>query len=95
MAPCPRAARNWTITYPGGIDRHLHLLGTTGLWSSETDRNGNTTTYAWNAGNLTITAANGQTIAVTCNASGQVTKATYTTSAGTREIDYRPPRPGR
>ena len=49
--------------------RYLHASGTTGVWSSEADRNGNTTTYAWNGGNLTITAANGQTIAVTCNSS--------------------------
>ena len=38
---------------------------------------------------MECTAANGQTIAVTCNASGQITRATYTTSAGTREIDYQ------
>ena len=77
---------SWTITYSDGT---VDTYSTTGIWQSEADRNGNTTTYAWSSGNLTITAANGQTIAVTCNASGQITKATYTTSAGSREIDYQ------
>ena len=77
---------SWTITYPDGI---VDTYSSTGVWQGESDRNGNTTTYTWNAGNLTITAANGQTIAVTCNTSGQITRATYTTTAGTREIDYQ------
>ena len=72
-----------SITY-----RAVRIRPATSLWQSESDRNGNTTSYAWSAGNLTITAANGQTIAVTCNAGGQVTEATYATSAGTREVDY-------
>ena len=78
----------WLITYPDGTIDSYTPSGTTGVWTSEADRNDNKTTYAWNGNNLTITAANGQTIAVTCNASGQITKATYTTSAGTREADY-------
>ena len=75
----------WTITYTDGT---TDTYSSTGVWTSESDRNGNQTIYAWNGNNLTITAANGQTIAVTCNTSGQITKATYTTSAGTREVDY-------
>ncbi len=75
----------WQIVYPDGT---TDTYSSSGIWTSESDRNGNTTSYAWNAGNLTITAANGQTIQVSCNASGQITKATYTTSAGTREVDY-------
>ena len=78
----------WQITYPDGTTDTYTPSGTTGVWTSESDRNGNTTSYAWNGNNVTITAANGQTIAVTCNASGQITKATYTTSSGTREVDY-------
>ena len=78
----------WQITYPDGTTDTYTPSGTTGVWSSESDRNGNTTTYAWSGNNLTITAANGQTIAVSCNSSGQIAKATYTTSAGTREVDY-------
>ena len=78
----------WQITYPDGTTDTYTPSGTTGVWTCESDRNGNTTTYAWSGNNLTITAANGQTIAVTCNASGQITKATYTTSSGTREVDY-------
>ena len=61
---------NWTITYPDGT---VDTFSSTGALQSEADRNSNTTTYSWNAGNLTITAANGQSIAVTCNASGQAT----------------------
>ena len=88
-ASCRQAARTGrSPTRAASIDTFT-TSGTTALWSSETDRNGNATTYAWNSGNLTITAANGQQINVTCNASGQVTKATYATTAGTREIDYQ------
>lgn len=84
-----QSGATWTITYPSGVVDTFTTAGAAALWSSETDRNGNTTTYAWNAGNLTITAANGEQINVSCNAAGQITKATYITSAGSREIDYQ------
>ena len=68
-------------------DQSYLTFSSTGALLSETDHDGNATTYAWNAGNLTITAANAQTIAVTFSA-GKIQKAVYATSAGTREVDY-------
>jgi len=55
---------------------------------SETDSNSNQTTYTWGANTLTIQADNGQQIVVSLDASGSVTSASYTTAAGTRQVDY-------
>jgi YD repeat-containing protein len=78
----------WALTFYGGDTVNFD---STGKLTSEVDRNVNTVTYARNAGNLTITAANGEQILVTC-ANNQITKATYTATVGgqqvTREVDY-------
>jgi RHS repeat-associated protein len=56
---------------------------------TEADPNGNTVTYAWTAGYLSsITAANGQQITLTLDASHKLTQASYTTADGTRAVAY-------
>jgi RHS repeat-associated protein len=69
-------------------DESALYFDATGKLLREVDKNGNTVTYAWAGGDLTITAANGQSIAVDLNASGRVDAASYTTAVGTRAVDY-------
>ena len=75
---------NWTIAFQ---DQSTLTFSGSGTLSAQTDKDGNQIAYSWTAGNLTITAANGQTIQVTCT-SGHISSATYQTSAGLREVDY-------
>ena len=69
-------------------DEHSLVFDADGLLLREVDGNANTVTYAWSGGDLTITAANGQTIAVDLDASGRVDSASYATASGTRSVDY-------
>jgi RHS repeat-associated protein len=85
VATLAKPTSDWTLTLQ---DKSvLTFDGTSGKLKSEADANGNTVAYTWAGEDLTITAANGQTIAVDV-ASGKIDKATYATSAGTREVDY-------
>jgi RHS repeat-associated protein len=85
QATLSRVGSNWKLLF--FYDQSYLTFNSSGTLLSETDHDGNQTTYAWNSGNLTITAANGQTITVTRSA-GKIQSAVYTTSAGTREVDY-------
>jgi YD repeat-containing protein len=86
---------NYALTLPGGDTLSFDSWGNL---TSETDTNGNTVSYAWQYWNgtglptgLTITAANGQQIAVTfqvVNYVSNITQATYTTANGTRTVTY-------
>ncbi len=79
---------NWTLTFPG-TGAVLTFDGTSGKLLSEADRNGNAVTYTWSSGYCTaITAANGQQIQLTLNASHKLTQATYATAHGTRQVSY-------
>jgi len=80
---------DWVITYKDG--HRLTFDGTTGCLKSESDRNGNTTTYTPSGNDLVITAGNGHAITVNRNSSGVVSSAAYTasgTGGGTRTITY-------
>jgi len=76
---------DWMLTF---TDMSVLRFDSSGTLVAESDAHGNATTYAWASGDLTITAANGQTIVVTCNGSDQVVSATYQTAAGTRTVNY-------
>lgn len=71
-------------------DRSHLRFDTSGRLTSHVDSNDNAVTYSWTASQLTITAANGQSIAVSLDASGNVTRADHATTAGTRRVDYTP-----
>ncbi len=74
----------WTLTLK---DRTVLTFDSYGTLLSETDRNGNSTTYTWSSPGLIITAANGQQIVVTLDR-GTVTSAVYATADGTRQVNY-------
>jgi RHS repeat-associated protein len=75
----------WQLLYD---DQHYLTFSSTGQLVGETSAYGLTTSYSWGLNSLTITAANGQTIAVSFSTSGAITNATYSTSAGMRTADY-------
>jgi len=83
---------HWTLTFP---DSSLLGFNSSGRLTRAADANGNETLYAWNDGDLVITADNGQQISVDCNASEQVVSATYQTAAGTRTVTYATSSPWR
>lgn len=84
------------LTHPGSDyrltfkDRSYFTFNSSGRLTAQTDKLGNATTYSgWGTSQLTITAANGQQIVVAmASADGTVTSATYSTSAGTRQVLY-------
>ncbi|MCZ7661867.1 MAG: DUF6531 domain-containing protein [Thermoleophilia bacterium] len=85
FASLAQLGSNWTLTFK---DRSVLSFDSTGRLTSEADRNGNTVSYAWGTNSLTLTAANGQEIQVTLNASGKITSASIATAEGTRQVAY-------
>lgn len=82
----------WYLT---DLDRTVQKFDVgTGRLLSETDANGNAVTCSWSSltdlrsAVLTITAANGQSIVVTFDGSGDVAGASYATADGARQIAY-------
>jgi RHS repeat-associated protein len=76
---------NWRLTF---IDQSHLTFDTAGNLINETDNDGNQTTYAWTAGNVTtITAANSQQITLSYSG-GKLASASYATAAGTRTVNY-------
>ncbi len=68
-------------------ERTAYRFGPTGRLESVTDPNGNQITYSWDGGDLSIKAANGQTIF--CDFDGsRLATATYSTADGTRQVVY-------
>jgi RHS repeat-associated protein len=61
---------------------------TSGLLTLEADKNGNSTSYVVIAGDVVITAANGQSIVVHRDLTGRALSATYATVDGTRTVTY-------
>jgi RHS repeat-associated protein len=78
----------WLLTFKNGSTLRFNRFQNTGTLLSETDRNGNTVTYTWGTGSLTISAANGQQIQVGFDPFGKVTGASYATADGTRQVAY-------
>jgi RHS repeat-associated protein len=83
---------NWRLSF---FDQSYLTFDSSGKLLSETDANGNATTYTWTSGNVTrITAANGQYITLTWT-SGKLSGASYATAAGTRSASYATASPWR
>ncbi|MCL4367723.1 MAG: cell wall-binding repeat-containing protein [Actinobacteria bacterium] len=85
VATLAPSGSNWTLTFQ---DQTVLTFNSGGRLSSEADANGNTVTYGWGVNALTIQAANGQQIQVTLNGSNRITQATYTTTNGSRQVNY-------
>ncbi|MDZ4064673.1 MAG: DUF6531 domain-containing protein, partial [Coriobacteriia bacterium] len=84
----PIGSHYWTLTFKDRTVLTFDKLS--GAVTSEKDVNGNQVTYTRANGDLTITAANGQTIFVDYEA-GKAVSATQTNSTGTRAISYASP----
>jgi|GEM_PF-994320 len=69
-------------------DRTVLSFDADGTLTGQSDRNGNQTSYVWSAGDLTITAANNQTITVDFDAQGKIDSASYVVGSQARRIDY-------
>jgi len=78
---------SYELLFKGGTTLRFDA---TGRLVSETDRRGDAVTYAWSDAALSIEAANRHTIEVSFSGEpdAHVTSATYTTSSGTRRVDY-------
>jgi RHS repeat-associated protein len=76
---------DWRLTF---FDQSYLTFDASGVLTAETDAHGNQVSYVWTAGDLEITAANGQSITVDCDAYGAVVGASYATAAGTRSVAY-------
>ena len=81
-------ADTYRLTYK---DRSFDTFDAAGKLVFSTDARSNETTYTWDAGDLTISAPNGQSIFVDMDGSGTVTSARYATADGTRTVSYSLP----
>ncbi len=95
IAPNGSYARLTTETVGGALryritqtDRSSSVFDSTGKLLADYDQAGSAVTYAWASGDLSIKAANQQSIAVSFDASGHVESATYGTPDGTRAVAY-------
>jgi RHS repeat-associated protein len=68
-------------------DRSKLYFDSAGRLVGESDNNDQKTRVHWSASNVTIMAANGQSIVVSTSG-GKATSAQYSTGAGTRRVDY-------
>ena len=92
LATLEVSGSNWRLSF---FDSSYLTFDSAGKLVSETDANGNATTYTWSGGELTrISAANGQYIDLTYT-SGALSAASYTTAAGTRSVTYTTASPWR
>jgi len=81
----PTKRSDWRLTF---FDQSYLTFDGVGRLIGETDKDGNTTTYTWSGGLMTqITAANGQSINLTYSGS-KLSSVSYSTSAGTRTVNY-------
>jgi len=89
VAALAKGTSTWTLTLK---DKSVLTFDSSGRLTKEADASGNEVLYAWSGTNpASITAANGQVIALTCNAAGQLTQAVYATADGTRQVNYAQP----
>jgi RHS repeat-associated protein len=68
-------------------DRSQLYFDSSGRFVAESDNNNQKTLVNWNASDVTIRAANGQSIVVSVSG-GRATSAEYSTTSGTRHVDY-------
>lgn len=79
------STKGYTLTLK---DRSVLAFDTAGRLDTVTDAWGNKVGYTRAADEITITAANGQTITVAITSGGKVKSATYATGVGTRTVTY-------
>jgi RHS repeat-associated protein len=85
LASLAPSGSDWRLTF---FDQSYLTFDAGGALTAETDAHGKQVTYVWTGGDLEITAANAQSIAVDCDAYGAVLSASYATAAGTRSVAY-------